>query len=58
MAHPSTESGSQLDDYLGLKTIASLEPKDPVRQRDYLPLWSEERGAAVQALQQKNVIRI
>jgi hypothetical protein len=47
MAHPSTEGGSQVDVYLGVKTIDDLSPNDPVRKRPYLSMWSDELSAAV-----------
>ncbi len=31
--HPSTESGSQVDYFVGKMTLADLKPKDPVRNR-------------------------
>lgn len=40
--HPSGNGGSQTDLYLGLRTMDSLKPNDPVRHRTYLLDWSSE----------------
>jgi hypothetical protein len=46
-AHPSTSGGSQVDVYLGLKKVADLKEKDPVRGRlDFLlPAYARMKQA-------------
>lgn len=48
--HPSGNGGSQTDLYLGLRSIESLKPTDPVRHRGYLLEWSAELRARVDEL--------
>lgn len=46
-AHPSTSGGSQVDVYLGLRKVAELKEKDPVRSRlDFLlPAYERMKNA-------------
>ncbi|TIU63792.1 MAG: hypothetical protein E5W25_23930 [Mesorhizobium sp.] len=46
-AHSSTNGGSQVDVYLGLKSIDALNEKDPVRYRSDFLLPAYERMKAV-----------
>lgn len=48
--HPSGNGGSQTDLYLGLRSMDSLKPNDPVRHRGYLLEWAAELRARVDEL--------
>jgi hypothetical protein len=49
LAHPSGSAGSQIDVYLGDKTLSDLSPNDPVRHRfEWLQHASAELKAAIE----------